>query len=53
MAWTTTDLQHDQVMDSDVALILVAVETGNKPDWNQLARFLPAAKMLYNEWDRL
>jgi hypothetical protein len=51
--WTTTDLQHDQVMDSDIAPILVAVETGNKPDWNQLARFSPATKMLYNQWDRL
>jgi transposase InsO family protein len=51
--WTTMDLRQAQEQDDHLYLVLLAVESGEKPDKETAATWSRVARRALAEWDRL
>ena len=51
--WPNEEVRAEQLADPDIALILDAVETGQRPPWEVVSSESMALKSLWAMWDRL
>ena len=51
--WAPSDIRASQLNDSDLALLLQAIEAGtDRPSWNNISSGASALKTLWRHWDR-
>ena len=54
VAWQPAEIRVSQLNDSDIAILMVAIEDGaDRPVWNKVSPGTSSLKTLWQQWDRL